>query len=362
MSISRSAGYALGVLAGAALIAGCSGGTESAVAPASMANAARGGADALHLRGGLGAFAAVRPYGTLHPDHRKSWVSPDAKEEARLMFASDAGLGDVYIYALPSMTLKGTLTGFSQPQGLCSDTSGNVYIANTNATQVLKYSRAGTLLSTYSDAYGYPVGCAVDPATGNLAVANIFGFTGAGQVLVFSSPSSSPKVLTNRREYYYYYVGYGPGSSLWVSGKDSSNVYMLSGCGASSCSTIKLSGGKLYFPGAVQWDSTHATWVAFDQLCGNTTAACSYPVSAKGVLGTATSYSSHTGGAICDLIQGDIAADHHKYVVGGDYEYCGGGTASSYDRWGYAGGGKPTAFSSATKPYSVPAGVTVSTK
>jgi hypothetical protein len=361
MNISRSAGYALGVLAGAALIAGCSGGTESAVAPASMTNAARSGADALHLRGGLGAFAAVHPYGTLHPDHRKSWVSPDAKEEARLMFASDAGLGDVYIYALPSMTLKGTLTGFSQPQGLCSDTGGNVYIANTNATQVLKYSRAGTLLSTYSDAYGYPVGCAVDPATGDLAVANIFGFTGAGQVLVFSSPSSSPKVLTNRREYYYYYVGYGPGSSLWVSGKDSSNIYMLSDCGASSCSTIKLSGGKIYFPGAVQWDSTQATWVAFDQLCGNTSAACSYPVSAKGVLGKATKYSNHTGGAICDLIQGDIAADHHKYVVGGDYEYCG-GTPSSYDRWGYTGGGKPTAFSAASNTYSVPAGVTVSTK
>lgn len=361
MKVSRSVAYALGIVTAAAVIAGCSGGTQPAVGPASMTNAAHSGADALHLRGGLDAFAAVRRYDTLHPDHRKAWVSPDAKDEPRLMFASDAGLGDVYIFALPSMTLKGTLTGFSEPQGMCSDNDGNVYIANTNATQVLKYSRTGTLLATYSDAYGYPVGCAVDPATGDLAVTDIYGFSGAGQVLVYTKPSSPPKVLTNPGQYYYYFAGYGPGSSLWESGRDSSGVYMLSGCGASSCSTIALRGGTIYFPGAVQWDGTHGTWVVFDQLCGNTTAACSYPVSARGVLGTATNYSDPTGGAVCDLIQGDVAADHHKYVVGGDYEYCG-ATTTSYDRWGYTGGGNPTAFSAATNTYSVPSGVTVSSK
>ena len=41
-------------------------------------------------------------------------------------------------------------------------------------------------MQTYPDQYGYPIGCAVDPASGNLAVTNAFGFSGAGQVLIFA--------------------------------------------------------------------------------------------------------------------------------------------------------------------------------
>ena len=131
----------IGLLAAVALIAGCSGGSQPALAPGPATNAARFGADPLHLHGGLDAFAAVRPYGPLHRDRRKSWISPDAKRSPRLMFASDSEHGDVYIYSLPDMKLKGTLTGFYEPQGLCSDPRGNVYVANTDDTQVLNSSR-----------------------------------------------------------------------------------------------------------------------------------------------------------------------------------------------------------------------------
>ena len=42
------------------------------------------------------------------------------------VFESDLGVDDVYIFALPDMTLKGTLTGFREPLGDCSDNHGNV--------------------------------------------------------------------------------------------------------------------------------------------------------------------------------------------------------------------------------------------
>ncbi len=363
MSISRSVTYALGVVTAAALIAGCSGGSQSSglggvsgLTPA----ASHGAGDlARHSRNPGDLFVGVKWTGNVHPDHHKSWLAPDIAGAPRLYFASDSGTDDVYIFTLPGMTLKGTLTGFDEPQGECSDTKGNIYIANTGEEQVLEYSRTGTLLNTYSDSYGYPVGCAVDPATGNLAVTDIFGFSGAGQVLVFTSPSSSPTVLSNPSQYYYYFAGYGPGSDLWVSGKDDSGAYMVSACGSSSCSTVSLSGGTIYFPGGVQWDGTRSEWVLFDQLCDDTTEACSYPVSGSGKLGTATVYETYNGEPVCDLVQGMIAANGKRYVAGGDYEYC--GTAdTSANRWGYTGGGEPTNYT--TSSVDEPIGAAVSTK
>jgi DNA-binding beta-propeller fold protein YncE len=124
-----------------------------------------------------------------------------------ILFVSDAGLNDVYMYSLPDMTLEGTLTGFNNPQGMCSDTSGNVYVVNTGTAQVFKISRAGTIVATYTDTVGIPLGCAVDPATGNLAVSDYFQGSGPGQVLVYTGPSATPTVLSNPAQYYYYFLG-----------------------------------------------------------------------------------------------------------------------------------------------------------
>jgi hypothetical protein len=360
MNVSKPAAYGVGLLAAVALMAGCSSGSQPALAPGSVTNAARLGADPLHLRGGLDAFAAVHPYGPLHRDRRKSWIAPDTKRRPRLMFASDSEHGDVYVYSLPDMKLKGTLTGFYEPQGLCSDTRGSVYVANTLGTQVLKFARNGKLLHSYTDSYGYPIGCAFDPATGDLAVTNAFGFSGAGQVLIFPG-TGLPKVLTNPSQYSYYFAGYGPGGdNLWVSGRDASGNFMLSQCNYSTCSTVNLTGGTVYFPGTVQWDKSSGSWVVFDQLCNDTAMTCSYPVSASGALGTPTVYQNYQGGNVCDMVQGEIAANHGKYVVGGDYAYCN-TLPKTNDRWTYAPTANPTAY--VTLPsYSDPVGATVSTK
>jgi hypothetical protein len=366
MSISRSAAYAISVLAAAALVVGCSGASQSTgVTPSSgtgTSMASHGGHGFIPLGHRMqDAFIGAGAPGAVHPNHAKSWISPDIARAPRLFWATDYGLAEVNIYAMPSMTLKATLTGFSGPQGECSDSGGNIYVVNTNYTEVLKYSRTGSPLATYTDTYGYPVGCAVDPATGNLAVTDIFGFSGAGQVLVYSSPSSSPTVLTNPSQYFYYFAGYGPGSSLWVSGRNSYGTYMVSACGSSSCSTIPLSGGTVYFPGAVQWDNVRGTWVVFDQLCNGGNEACSYTVSGSGVLGTQTLYNNYNGTGACDLVQGVIAANGKKYVAGGDYQYCG-AASSTEDRWGYPGGGNPTNYATFTSAYSVPIGAAISTK
>ena len=364
MGITSLTTCAVGVITAAALITGCSNGNSPA---SGLGVAASGLLNSSHSRRLVGRYGESRGEmfigvewngEKVRHDTRKSWISPDAAFAPRLYFASDSVTDDVYIYTMPEMQQKGRITGFNEPQGECSDTHGNVYIANTEDYDVLEYSRTGILLNAYVDDYGYPVGCAVDPATGDLAVTNIFGFSGAGQVLVFSSTSSSPTVLTNPIGYYYYYAGYGPKSELWVTGRDPRGFYLLSACGTSSCSTLTLSGGTIYFPGAVQWDNARSQWVVFDQLCNDTTAACSYPVNGT-TLGTPTNYSNYSDGGVCDLIQAVVAANGKKYVAGGDYEYCG-AASNSFNRWGYAGGGTPTNY--ATDDASAPTGAAISTK
>ncbi len=55
----------------------------------------------------------------------------------RILFVSDDGTNDVDMFDLPAMTLVGTLTGFSEPQGMCTDKSHNVWITNTGTEQIL---------------------------------------------------------------------------------------------------------------------------------------------------------------------------------------------------------------------------------
>ena len=269
MRLSTLITCASSVMMAAALLAGCSsGGSQLSGLVSPVASQPHQPSET---------FAGLKWIGNVRPDQHKSWVSRDAAQTPRLLFESDDGTNDVYIFGLPDLKLYGTLTGFDQPQGLCSDANGNVYITNTGTSQVFEYSHAGKLLNTYQDTYGYPDGCAINPENGDLAVANIRGFSGAGQVLVYSSPTASPTVLRNPHQYSYYFAGYGPyGYQLWADGKNAKGGYMVSQCIASTCSTIKLTGGVIHSPGAVQFDYYEQAWVVFDQGPCASGGSCSY--------------------------------------------------------------------------------------
>jgi len=330
---------------------------SSGLTPNAVMNDARHSVP-LHRRSD--AFIGVRMVGAVHPDHHKSWVSPDVRRAKRLYFASDVWNDDVYIFTLPGMALKGVLTGFNEPQGECADKAGNIWVANSNTEQMFELSRTGSIINTINDTYGAPVSCAINPKNGAMAVTDFWGTSGAGQVLIYATPSSTPTILANPSQYNYFFDGYDSAGNLWTDGLTYGGSYILSACGKSSCSTISLS-GTIYYPGAVEWDNVARTWVVFDQLCDDTFSSCSYPVSGSGKLGTPTNYLNSSGANVCDLVQGTIAANS-KYLVGGDYTgTCyGDGHSGNYDRWAYPAGGKPS-NATADGPY-VPVGAAISVK
>ena len=307
------------VLAAAATLAACGAGAPSAVAPVPTS---------------LNRFKL---------DYRTSWVLPDAARQRTLAFITDHLKNDVYIFALPSMKLVGTLTGFTGLAGACSDTQGNVWVADQSA--IVELSHSGKVLKTLNDTYGFAQGCAVDPATGDLAVTDFLDAKGAsGDVLLYPHASGTPTRYTCSGVNQYYFDGFGPGSTLWMNGFTQSGSYVMCGGSPSTLTPLPISGGTPYFPSAVQWDNVHSTWVVFDAFCQNRQGTCSYPVSGSGVLGKPTYYSTyHQGKQICSMGEPAIGGSGNNSVVGGDFEDCGNALTSA-DRWPYPAGGKPTNY------------------
>jgi hypothetical protein len=367
---TKSAACVLSAFVAAALLAACSSGGTQSASPGSGLGI---NSSVSHIQAPLFSDRHniymgrgwVRPY--FHPDHRKTWISPDVQNAPRLLFAGDASTGDVDIFTMPDMGQKGSISGFSDPEGECSDSNGNIYVTDTGAEAVYKFTRDGTHTMTYDDApYGIsPLSCAVNPTNGAVAVTNLFGLSGGeGNVAVFASPSGPVTTVQNPDQQYYTFAGYDPSGDLWVDGYTTSLTFILSACGASSCSTIPISGGTIYGAGAVQWDRVRNEWVVFDSICNGVASACSYPIGGSGVLGIPTDYLNYAGSLVCDMTQGLVAADHgNKYAAGGDNESaCAAGDKNTFSRWHYTDGGKPSNHTLPLLDIGLPTGVAISNK
>jgi hypothetical protein len=279
----------------------------------------------------------------VHRDTGKSHVSPDAKNAPRLLFVSDDGTDDVYMFSMPTMALKGTLTGFSEPQGMCSDGKGNIWITNTGTLQIYQYSRAGTLLNTLSDPTGDPVGCAINRANGDLAVTNIFNNSGDGTVEVYANATGTPTSYSNPSQTENFFDAYDGSGNLYVDGFGNSGFSLsVLPNGSSTMSTVHLSGGTLYFPGAVNVRKATGLVIG-DQECNDAGASCLYSVSISGSTGTITGSTplTNNGGGACDVDQGTLSPVG-KYYAGGCITEATAPSAAA--RWAYPGGGEPTNF------------------
>ena len=347
----------------AAIVAGCggTGGSQSStptsgINPASVAGHGLG-VQSLHE----GEYYTSVKAPKVHRDTGKSHVSPDAKSARRLLFISDDDTDDVYIFGLPKMALMGTLTGFYEPQGLCSDKAGKIWITNTGTLQIFQYSRTGTLLKTLSDTNGFPVGCAVYNTNGDLAVTNIEGYpSGDGTVDVYADASGTPTVYSNPSQPYNFFDAYDSSGDLYVDGfDDSGSRFSLSELpkGSGTMSTINISGGAIYSPGGVNWRPATGLVIG-DQYCNDGYAACLYAVSVSGSTGTitgSTTLTNYDGGA-CDVDQSTISPVG-KFFAGGCITE--GSAPSTADRWLYPAGGTPTNY---TTSIEYPIGAAISNK
>jgi hypothetical protein len=131
----------------------------------------------------------------LRPQRQGFMAKGVAKQD--LLYVSN-GNGEVTVYRYWKHTLVGILTDFSQPMGECVDKSGDVFITDYAAKQIVEYAHGGSKpIKTLNDAPDSPYTCYVDPATGNLAVANDDGPSNEGNVAIWSGASGSPTTYTD---------------------------------------------------------------------------------------------------------------------------------------------------------------------
>jgi len=193
------------------------------------------------------------------PQHARSWMARGATA-SDLLYITDVGTDDVYVYSYPQGTLVGTLSGFRSPVRVCSDAAGNVYVTNTNAQQILKYAHGGTSsIATYSDKGFLPVDCSVDPTTDALAVMN-YGPKGSntGSVAIYKSGTTTPKIYHAANVQAYLFCAYDGTGNLYVYGLNSAydTAFIEKPKGAKKFEPIALD-RKLSGWGGVQWDGKY---------------------------------------------------------------------------------------------------------
>lgn len=105
----------------------------------------------------------------------------------------------------------------------------------------------------------YTSGCAIDPATGDLAALNLL----AGGVTIYHKARGKGKVISGPAEEYF--DGYDNQSNLFVDGFSSSHGVVLVELkkGSRTFVTVTTS-NTIEFPGSVQWDGTYLT--VLDQI------------------------------------------------------------------------------------------------
>jgi hypothetical protein len=189
----------------------------------------------------------------------RSWISPQAGIR-NLLYVSNGGGGNVFLYTYPDGTRVGSLYNLSSPAGLCTDSSGRVWVVVSGSSKIVRFphgEKKATASITNSAAQNL-LGCAVDPATGNLAVTDLGTLKSSGAVWVYANASGKPKEYQNQHLTEFYFAAYDNKGNLFVDGVDSKYHFQLAElpAGGTSLSVISLN-KTVQFPGGLQWDGKY---------------------------------------------------------------------------------------------------------
>jgi hypothetical protein len=288
MPIPSRLGYVLRGTVALALLAGCSGG-GAGVPPASSATSPQS--------------VATQSSSVLRPDvpelHSKlpaaAFVSSeiDAKGGASII-VSDASDDVVDIFnGAGKQTAQ--LTGFSQPQGLALDASGNLYVADTGNSRIQVYAAGfkGTP-TTINDPGESPASVTID-SKGNLGVTNILTTGGGpGSVSFFNKGGTLLATLSNANFAKVIFDAFDDKGNLYIDGTNASGAFVAGevvGGVSGNAITILATGNSVGYPGGIAISSTGK--IALDDQKNVTIFTYNPPVS--GSLGTPVATTPLTG-------------------------------------------------------------------
>jgi hypothetical protein len=232
--------YAITSCIAAAMLAGCGGSQPPISAPGAMSH------------------SAVASRG-----HRGS------EQAGALLYVSDLIRNHVNAYNYPDGGRVLTLTGFTNPSGVCSDTNGNVFVLGNRNDNVVEYAHGAETPTQTLKVSGWASACAYDPNTGNLAVVVDSQTYGTG-VAIFSSEQGTPITYYSGDGTVIWHCGYDDKSDLFCDGQTESvrAAFFALGSGSGQISQVPVSGGEFYDLGQIQWDGQYmaVTDTSFDTV------------------------------------------------------------------------------------------------
>jgi hypothetical protein len=334
---------AVGACAAVAVLAACSGTQQGATAalPATTQNVAAVAPSDQHtqaspdqrVQASLDMLAKTLKSGSVPAQHRlsrKSWISPNYHKRA-LIYASDYTLGTVDIYDYATTKEIGQITGLDYPYGQCVDKAHNVYVVDFGTAGIYEYSHGAINYFNYAnDNYGYPIGCAVNPTNGDVAVANFQGFnyTTGGIVVFKGGLKGKQKFYTQPSLYYAWPPGYDGNGNLFVEGYDESETATALEKLPHDGKNLKiLTGVSFGYPAGVQGDGD--TILAADQGYNGSFTTAIYKLSTSG----STAHVTHTS-----VLTDDCAASTDDMDSAQPFAYKGrvlAGNGYCLDRFGY---------------------------
>lgn len=171
-----------------------------------------------------------------------SWMKRGSSGDT-LLYVGLFFSGEVNVYTFPGGALVGQLA-VAFPDGMCSDSSGNIWIAEDNgsyASTLEEFPHAGSSpIRTVSETDGYAGACSVDATTGDLAVASQYNYT-VGYASIYTPDSGTPERYTLREVSYPNSAGYDSKGDLFIVGNE---IYAAATewlpKGASAFATYKL--------------------------------------------------------------------------------------------------------------------------
>ncbi|HEV3091717.1 MAG TPA: hypothetical protein VGX91_09820 [Candidatus Cybelea sp.] len=182
-----------------------------------------------------------------------------------LMYMTDSTTEEVHVYTYPGGVLQQSLQDdFKSLGSECVDAKGDVFVTDQSGTDIVEYAHGGSLpISTLQDPDNYPFACAVDPTSGNLAVANAgyYGGSGGGDIVLYAHARGGIKeTYTDKQINRMSFCAYDNRGNLFVDGEygNSSGSPLFAELlhGTKTFVTLKLD-HQFSTPGPMQWDGTY---------------------------------------------------------------------------------------------------------
>jgi hypothetical protein len=181
---------------------------------------------------------------------RGSSILPEAKSDDLIYAYTDKDV--IVVLSYPQGSEVGELSGFSAISGACVDAAGDVWVVNFSPPEAIEYAHGGTTpIATLSDPGEEPVGCAVDPSTGNLAISNYY----PSNVAVYQRAQGNPTLYTDPDFGGYESCAYDDSGDLFVDGAVTVGEIAELQPGSNAMQTVLLS--EQILPRDLEWDGKY---------------------------------------------------------------------------------------------------------